>query len=67
MSESIHPEPIPIGTTSRRDTPVSWRRGRVQILRDQVARQAYAVDSSDIAESIIDAAIEFLPAGSGRR
>jgi hypothetical protein len=66
MSESIHPEPIPIGNRSRRDRPVSWRQGRVQILRDQVSRRAYAVDSTDVAESIIDAAVEFLPAGSGR-
>jgi hypothetical protein len=66
MSESTHPEPIPIGNRSRRDKPVSWRQGRVQILRDQVSRRAYAVDPTDVAESIIDAAVEFLPAGSGR-
>ena len=66
MSESIHPEPIPIGNRSCRDKAVSWRQGRVQILRDQVARHAYSVDSADVAESIIDAAIEVLPAGSGR-
>ena len=66
MSESIHPEPIPIGNRSRRDRAVSWRRGRVQILRDQVARRAYAVDPNDVAESIIDAAIEVLPTGGGR-
>jgi hypothetical protein len=66
MSESTNPEPIPIGNRSRRDKPVSWRQGRVQILRDQVSRRAYAVDSTDVAESIIDAAVEFLPAGSGR-
>jgi hypothetical protein len=66
MSESTHPEPIPVGSGSRGDRLVSWRRGRVQILRDQVARRAYAVDSTDVAESIIDAAIELLPAGIGR-
>jgi hypothetical protein len=67
MSESIQPEPIRIGgRTSSRDKPVSWRRGRLQILRDQVERRAYVVDSTDVAESIIDAAIELLPGGAGR-
>jgi len=68
MSESINPESILIGShRSRRDKPVAWRRGRVQILRDQVERRAYAVDSTDVAESIIDAAMELLPAGTGGR
>jgi hypothetical protein len=67
MSESIHPEPIPIGNRSRGDKVALWRRGRVQILRDQVARRAYSVNPADVAESIIDAATEILPAGGGRR
>jgi hypothetical protein len=62
MSESINPEPTRIDSQrSRRDKPISWRQGRVRILQDQVAHRAYAVDSADVAESIIDAAIERLP------
>ncbi len=66
MSESIHPEPNHSGShRSWRDNPIPWRRGRVQILRDQVERRAYAVDPADVAESIIDAAMELLPADGG--
>jgi hypothetical protein len=67
MSESIHPEPIPIGThRPRRDKSTLWRQSRLQMLRDKVGRRAYAVDSTDVAESIINAALEVLPADTGR-
>jgi anti-sigma28 factor (negative regulator of flagellin synthesis) len=65
MSESISSEPIHVGSRPRHDKPSLWRQGRVQVLRDQVERRAYAVDSTDVAESIIDAALELLPAGAG--
>ncbi len=68
MSNSTNQRSMQIGSfRARRDAAGSWRRGRVQVLRDQVERHVYAVDATDVAESIIDAAMELRPTGSGLR
>ena len=64
-------EPMPARSPASGDPaapsrPV-WRQNRLLNLRSQVERGTYAVDAADVAESIIDAALELLPPATESR
>jgi hypothetical protein len=61
MSQPVHAESADSIQPLRRSGPVSWRRGRILLLRAQVEQHAYVIDCGDVAESMLDAALEVLP------